>query len=57
VQNCEEEFVRPQAHRTHRLSEDWLSVLIALVVVSLVWIGTWLGWSGTVRWPLFSWFT
>jgi len=36
-----------------RLGEDWLSVIIGLILVVLVWIGV----VGRVPWPLFGWFS
>ena len=35
------------------LSEDWLSVVIGLALVALVWIGV----LGKIPWPLFGLFT
>ena len=35
-----------------KLSEDWLAVIVGLLLVVLVWIGA----IAQVPWPLFGWF-
>ena len=35
-----------------KISEDWMSVIVGLGIVVLVWIGLF----GKLPWPLFGWF-
>ena len=36
-----------------KINEDWMSVIVGLAIVVLVWIGI----LGKPPWPLFGWFS
>ena len=36
-----------------KINEDWMSVIVGLGIVVLVWIGI----LGKLPWPLFGWFS